>query len=1699
MRVTGQPWLVFSAANGAYRLIAPTGPVAVAVTDLSTGDTGQTSVMVSDPQTAAVANVSTAATGPSVLAVTPADGAKAVSRVTSIVVQFSKPINPGSLGATGIQLSGTNGQPVAASLTLNLANTIVTLLPTAQLDPSTAYTLRLSTNIADFQGRRLEGANAFTFTTASDNLNRGLGAQVVSYEPTNGVARMEGTQGIADPDSPVILVNETTGRTSTVLSNPDGSFSGSIAGSVDDLLSAVFVNQNGTRNTIPVSRQIFHDGSVGFFKGGGILEAQGDNGPVQLIVEPGTVTSKTKFKLEAVALADVLTAVSNTPPEGGKVLGGFKYSQSGDALTKTPELAFPVNVADLGLPLGVDPANATYALTVPRTNDGIVTYQIIDRMTYSDGKLVTHYRPFESILGLTAPGAVLLGETIAPGLFQFLLMPILMGFNSVTGGSIAVAGHVYTAQINDNETNALDNIDQHVIPGTQRFLPGAFVTARPLSANSSLGRLQSGSIFAVSGRDGSYALTVPFAAFQAGEHGLVALRATHPNPSFSSVDYPPIKTIPLPTGADRVAIGNVLDSTDLIFGMSVRSTGDREPPRLSLDHTPLHPQPGETATLRVVATDNASLPDISLEVESAVSLSNGENIPLTDVIWRLTQEDVGTYRRQNIYSVYVSSAVAVILRVTAGDAVHNESHASYLLMFGGAQPSSTNNIPSADPNDRTGPKVILTTPSDGALAFPFDKPVIVTFDEPIDRAVLDDPSPIQMSPDTSPPTLSLSADQMVLTIEFRDLKPATDYTLTIESGVRDVAGNALDQDPAADGDNAFTLHFRTAPLVAGSLPGLEYGGGAVIKGNYAYVLERKGPLDGAVNVYDLSIPTSPVSVAQFSVPGYPRDLALIPNYSFKRRPDSAVETNDLLAVVGGKLVGVAFDPTVGFGGPGVGQYLWIIDISNPLSPKRVAAAQIDLSPSAAVTKVVWSPPRLGYLDIGDFPSIGFINVQSFILGELLRRPGTSVEPTPVNTLVHLADGSEFPWPRLGTSGVDLNGDGDFVDGGEELPYPSTEAGVLAGLELVWTVRDTDQFINDFAAERGGEFVGVVLDKGHVLGPDGRPTANEVPAVYRTLIDYPLNPERESASFAFTNGLASRVSTLFKFPLVISNEVSLVDLAFVSVNGQDGATNRLVILDITDRTAPHELMEIPIPAENGSAVYSIEHRNDGLLMLALSRDVLLLDPKRFSSVLNGSNSPQWAVVGVIPNAGVGARTFASSQTGLTVTSLGSRNQVIQSAPVLQVVSFTNVAPFSPATLSMTNDDAVKALLESSIEQGFLQPSHFRTDSCETQNLYYVLVQAPGGAGPTIELALESLNWAGHPLTEKGFLFPPIHAVSTNALAQMGQLPTDEEAPVRSCTAWRLSTNKASPFYNVYLSRPFALVYDEMSKDDLASLRAELDRDILWSGAFLRASLDPAMAGNPVLGPFASAVSTAGGMLHPGVETIAGAFPADYIQSPNPGPVNGWVMLPGALNAVAAHSSELTINTTDIELSGRRLPIEFRRNYSGQGLFDGPFGRGWDFNYNQRVVEIPAVPCLPLVVRDTPEDSETGEAGDLLFYTGAGRVVLYKFAGTNAPPEVSADPLVQHLGWITNTARFYLPPQGAFNLFFKFKDGRYARLEADGMQFWYNPAGRLIKLYDRYEKNALEMAYNQRGELIRILDELQRPLDIGYWRLADDPER
>src|SRR5688572_33039278 len=109
-----------------------------------------------------------------------------------------------------MQLLGTNGTPVSASLTLNLKNTVAALLPTDPLAPSTQFTIQFSTNITDMAGLPLEGTNLFSFDTESDALNRSA-ADVVMYEPTNRLARMTGGPGMAEPNGRVILVNESSG------------------------------------------------------------------------------------------------------------------------------------------------------------------------------------------------------------------------------------------------------------------------------------------------------------------------------------------------------------------------------------------------------------------------------------------------------------------------------------------------------------------------------------------------------------------------------------------------------------------------------------------------------------------------------------------------------------------------------------------------------------------------------------------------------------------------------------------------------------------------------------------------------------------------------------------------------------------------------------------------------------------------------------------------------------------------------------------------------------------------------------------------------------------------------------------------------------------------------------------------------------------------------------------------------------------------------------------------------------------------------------------------------------------------------------------------------------------------------------------------------------------------------------------------
>src|SRR6185369_15505870 len=138
-------------------------------------------------------------------------------------------------------------------------------------------------------------------------------------------------------------------------------------------------------------------------------------------------------------------------------------------------------------------------------------------------------------------------------------------------------------------------------------------------------------------------------------------------------------------------------------------------------------------------------------------------------------------------------------------------------------------------------------------------------------------------------------------------------------------------------------------------------------------------------------------------------------------------------------------------------------------------------------------------------------------------------------------------PDHGRPGVDLNGDGDYVDPGEVLPLPAKYPLDFAGKDALFGVFDTDQAINDFALDNGGKYVGAVLDAGYLMGTNGlgiHDAAHAVLPAYRSIFSAGLQLDRTNASYSFSKGVPRRVTTFFQYPLIISNQIVRLDLAVV---------------------------------------------------------------------------------------------------------------------------------------------------------------------------------------------------------------------------------------------------------------------------------------------------------------------------------------------------------------------------------------------------------------------------------------------------------------------------------------------------------------------------------------------------------------------------
>jgi RHS repeat-associated protein len=651
----------------------------------------------------------------------------------------------------------------------------------------------------------------------------------------------------------------------------------------------------------------------------------------------------------------------------------------------------------------------------------------------------------------------------------------------------------------------------------------------------------------------------------------------------------------------------------------------------------------------------------------------------------------------------------------------------------------------------------------------------------------------------------------------------------------------------------------------------------------------------------------------------------------------------------------------------------------------------------------------------------------------------------------------------------------------------------------------------------------VFKEGNQLNQLGSPTGTKLPPGYRTLaLGETIDAPTATVSFGF-GAVPKRVFGLLSVDISTNDTPNIRHVALVSLAPDSDGKAKLAVIDITLPTAPALTNHIELPGQLGLGLpQSVIRRPNRQVALATSRDLVILDQRHlFTPAPQSGLHP--AILAIVPGAGSGNISLGGNSAGVNAVALGGRNQLVQEPPRLQFVRVLRPGLTDPSTLAGNTATLEGVFAAMQVEQ-LLGPARYRTNNGAANptmvppnptNHYHVLMRTPGGAGAQVKLGLQSLNRSGYPLKNKGRGFAPVRAVSSLASQQLKQeARQDCDAPIRELTAYRLSSDVKDPFYNVYLSKPFALTYEKLSIPELATLTSSPDREIVWSDFYLEAFIDPEETSNPVLGPFAATVGSSSGgsdlILIPRACVVAETFPATYIPGPNPPPTSQAAKMPGTFGTLSANNGEFRHETIDVALPGKRMPIVFERVQGGQDLYEGPFGRGWDFTYNQRLTPLrPEIVGrdhrLPVILRSLNANSTIAEPGDLLWHTGRGRLVVYKNKGEQAPTEVASDPLLTELQWQGRIRAYYLPAPaeaGIFDPIFEFQDGQFARLTPDGRQYWHNRSGRLEKIYHRYVNNYHKLVYNHRGELTKIIDAAidndQRFLEIGYYRLSGDAE-
>jgi len=295
VQTDGLPFVAFSNSAGSFVIPALAGPVNLTASISNTALSGSASVQVIAGQTAS-ANISVIGQVESAT-VTPANGSVGVPLTAEIDVTApdafnDKAITPSNLTLT--QAGQGSSSPVAVRFVFSQNNTRLAVFPQSALQPSTTYTFAAS-GLANVLGG-LTSVPTVSFTTrAVTPPNFNTDALVFGMPDQNGNVAISAPANSFPPGTTILIVDQTNGVVLSLTVFNDGSVSGRMPATIDDILAVTITAPDKTTATFTRNQFVAPDGTTAIGAGGGtVVSSDG----AELRIPQGALDKGTTFKLE---------------------------------------------------------------------------------------------------------------------------------------------------------------------------------------------------------------------------------------------------------------------------------------------------------------------------------------------------------------------------------------------------------------------------------------------------------------------------------------------------------------------------------------------------------------------------------------------------------------------------------------------------------------------------------------------------------------------------------------------------------------------------------------------------------------------------------------------------------------------------------------------------------------------------------------------------------------------------------------------------------------------------------------------------------------------------------------------------------------------------------------------------------------------------------------------------------------------------------------------------------------------------------------------------------------------------------------------------------------------------------------------------------------------------------------------------------